>query len=201
MKINPKKLLVQCLHVAVHVGSFVPLAWLFWALPAGKFGGDPVEELIHFLGIGALRLLLLTLCITPLARYFRYPPLIRLRRPLGLWCFGWASVHFACWLTLDLGLMWGLIGEEIVKRTYILLGFSVWLILTALAVTSIPRLVKALGRRWKSLHRLIYPALILACVHFWWSVKSGWFEPAIYLTLALLLIAPRVRKLFPRRHL
>ncbi len=183
-----RKLLVVCLQVTVHLGALLPLLWLFAAVPAGALGGDPVKELIHFLGLGALRLLLLTLVVSPVARRLRYPLLIRLRRPLGLWCFVWASLHFSAWLSLDLAFSWSLIGEEIVKRTYLLLGFATWLILLTLAVTSLPALVRRLGSRWRTLHRLIYPAVLLACVHFWWSQKSGWIEPALYLVVALVLL-------------
>lgn len=188
-----KRQLAKLLQAGVHLCALAPLLWLFWAIPAGKLGGDPVEELIHYLGVGGLRLLLLTLLVTPLARALAFPQMIRIRRPLGLWSFFWVSLHFATWMALDLGFTWGLIGEEIVKRTYILVGFTVWLILAALAVTSIPRLVRTMGKRWKKLHRWIYPAAILGCIHFWWSLKSGWIEPAIYLLLAGLLVSARLR--------
>lgn len=188
----------------VHAGAVAPLLWLIYAVPRGALGGDPVKELIHFLGLGALRLLLLTLLVAPLARGLHFGQLMRVRRPLGLWCFAWASLHLTTWLALDLGFAWGLIGEELVKRTYILVGFTAWLLLLALAVTSIPVLVRRLGRRWKPLHRGIYLIAILGCVHFWWSLKSGWIEPAIYLAVALALLWPRRRQiaqsLMPRRR-
>lgn len=188
----------------VHAGAVVPLLWLVYAVPRGALGGDPVKELIHFFGLGALRLLLLTLLVAPLARGLHFGQLMRVRRPLGLWCFAWASLHLTTWLALDLGFAWGLIGEELVKRTYILVGFTAWLLLLALAVTSIPVLVRRLGRRWKPLHRSIYLIALLGCVHFWWSLKSGWIEPAIYLAITLLLLWPRRRQitqtLMPRRR-
>nr|WP_277611206.1 protein-methionine-sulfoxide reductase heme-binding subunit MsrQ [Microbulbifer celer] len=176
------------MQVAVHLGALAPLVWLFYAINAGHLGGDPVKELIHYLGMGALRLLLLTLLVTPLAKLLHFGQLNRLRRPLGLWCFTWASLHFCAWLALDLGLDWSLIGSELIERTYILVGFSAWLILLALAVTSIPALLRRMGKHWKKLHGLLYIAALLGCWHFWWSVKSGWIEPAIYLTLACVLL-------------
>ena len=177
-------ILALTLRIGVHIGSALPLVWLYFAVPRGALGGDPVEELIHFLGIGALRLLLLTLMVSPLAKLVKVGQLNKLRRPLGLWCFAWASLHFSVWLSLDLRFAWLLIGEELVKRTYILLGFTAWLILLALAITSVPKILRAMGKNWKKLHSLIYIAVVLACVHFWWSVKSGWIEPAIYLAIA-----------------
>lgn len=164
------------------------LVWLYFALQRGVLGGDPVEELIHFFGIGALRLLLLTLMVSPFATLLNFGQLNKLRRPLGLWCFAWACLHFAVWLSLDLRFAWLLIGEELIKRTYILVGFTAWLILLALAITSIPKILRAMGKVWKKLHSLIYLAAVLVCVHFWWSVKSGWIEPALYLAIVLVLL-------------
>lgn len=190
-----KNLAIVLLRVLVHVAALMPLLWLYWAIPAGKLGGDPVKELIHFLGLGAIRLLLLTLAIAPLSKLMHFGQLLRLRRPLGLWCYAWACAHFSAWLWLDLALEWHLIGSELIKRTYILLGFSSWIILSVLAITSIPPLVRKLGRRWKKLHGWIYPTSLLVCVHFWWSLKSGWIEPFVYLCLTLLLLSARKRKL------
>ncbi|MFC6635699.1 protein-methionine-sulfoxide reductase heme-binding subunit MsrQ [Microbulbifer taiwanensis] len=189
-----RKVVAVMLQVSVHLGAATPLLWLLLAIDRGLLGGDPVKELIHFLGLGALRLLMLTLLISPLASGLSFGQLNRLRRPLGLWCFAWASLHFFTWLALELGFDWSLIGSELVERTYILVGFSAWLLLLALAVTSIPGLMKLMGRNWKTLHGFVYPILLLACWHFWWSLKSGWVEPAIYLGGALLLLMSRRRK-------
>ncbi len=181
-------------HVLVHVGALLPLLWLVWAIPSGVLGGDPIKELTHFLGLGALRLLLLSLMVSPFVKRFRLGVLMRLRRPLGLWCFAWASLHFSVWLYLDLGFQWPLIGAEIVERTYILVGFVSWCLLLALAVTSLPRLMRRMGRHWKTLHSAVYWILPLALLHFVWSLKSGWFEPAMYIIWALLILWPRRRK-------
>ena len=188
MRGSGKKYLARLLQVGVHLGALLPLLWLFVAINQGRLGGDPVKELTHYLGMGSIRLLLLTLLVSPLARFIHFGQLNRLRRPLGLWCFVWASLHFATWLVLDLGLDWSLIGAELVKRTYILLGFTAWLILLALAVTSIPALLRKMGKHWKKLHGFLYVVVVLVCWHFWWSVKSGWIEPAIYAAIALLLM-------------
>ncbi|MCW8125972.1 protein-methionine-sulfoxide reductase heme-binding subunit MsrQ [Microbulbifer halophilus] len=179
------------LQIAVHLGALAPLLWLFLAIRQGALGGDPVKELIHFLGLGALRLLMLTLLVSPLARGLSLGQLNRLRRPLGLWCFAWALLHFSAWLGLELVFDWSLIASELVERTYILVGFAALLLLLALAATSLPALMRRMGRNWKKLHGFIYPLALLACWHFWWSVKSGWIEPAAYLAIALGLLALR----------
>jgi len=113
---------------------------------------------------------------------------LRLRRPLGLWCFTWACCHFGIWIAFDWQLNWGLMGEEIVKRNYILVGFTAWLILLVLAITSIPKLQRSMGSAWKKLHNWIYLVAILAPIHFLWSVKSGLVDPLVYLIIALFLL-------------
>lgn len=194
---NNIKLTAQCLQLCVHLFALLPLLWLFYAIPEGLLGGDPVKELTHFLGLGALRLLILSLLITPIVKSFKLGPLIKLRRPLGLWCFTWASLHFGVWMWLDLAFMWGLIGEELIKRTYIIVGFIAWLILLALAITSLPLLMRKMGKRWRQLHRGVYWVAVLACLHFYWSVKSGWVEPAVYAAITLVLLWPRKRNMVP----
>lgn len=186
VKLSPRS--VVGLKLLVHIGSALPLCWLFWAIPNGLLGSEPVQALEHFLGIGAIRLLLLTLCVSPLAKGLHLGPLLRLRRPLGLWCFTWATCHLASWLAFDLQFAWALIGEEIVKRTYILVGFAAWLILLQLAVTSIPNILRKMGKTWKKLHNWIYAVALLAPVHFLWSVKSGFLEPGVYILIAATLL-------------
>ncbi|WP_250462159.1 protein-methionine-sulfoxide reductase heme-binding subunit MsrQ [Microbulbifer litoralis] len=183
------------LQVAVHLGAAAPLLWLFFAIQQGALGGDPVEALIHFLGLGALRLLMLTLLVSPLASSLSFGQLNRLRRPLGLWCCVWALLHFGAWLAFELAFDWSLIATELVERSYILVGFAALLLLLALAVTSLPALMRRMGRNWKKLHGFIYPLVLLACWHFWWSLKSGWVEPAIYLAIAIFLLSLRRKKI------
>lgn len=178
----------KTLHVSVHIGALAPLIWLYVALTQNKLGGEPLQALEHFLGMGALRLLLLTLFITPFAKKFKLGRLLRLRRPLGLWCFAWATLHFSVWIVFDLQFFWGLIGEELIKRNYILVGFIAWLILLALAITSIPTLLRAMGSKWKKLHNWLYLVAILGPLHYLWSVKSGLIEPLIYFAIALILL-------------
>ncbi|MEG0008746.1 MAG: protein-methionine-sulfoxide reductase heme-binding subunit MsrQ [Aeromonas sp.] len=186
---------IGMLHALVHLGSFGFLLWLGYAVPAGLLGGDPVQGLTHYLGKGALHLLLLTLLVSPLAKRWRQGPLIKLRRPLGLWCAAWASLHFMVWLGLDLQFDWHLIGGELVKRNYIVVGAIALLLLLALSITSIPALLRTMGPSWQRLHNWIYAVALLAPIHYCWSVKSGWQEPLIYLLVACTLLVPRRDKL------
>lgn len=182
-------------RLLAHAGAALPLIWLFFAIPAGALGADPVKELIHFLGLGAIRLCLLTLFISPLAKLLKLPRLNSLRRPLGLWCFTWASLHILAWIVFDLAFDWLLLLEEICKRAYIWLGLLAWLIFVALAITSLPKCVRAMGPRWKKLHGFLYLAVLMACIHYWWALKSGWIEPAVYLAVSLMLLSIRMKKL------
>lgn len=182
---------ITLLRALVHLGGLGFLLWLGFAIPAGRLGGDPVPELIHYLGKGALNLLLLTLLVSPLAKRWRQGQLIKLRRPLGLWSMVWALLHFMAWLGLDLQFDWGLIAGELVKRSYIVVGMVALLLLIALGITSLPALQRVMGPAWQKLHNWVYAIALLVPVHYWWSVKSGWLEPLIYVALACALLLPR----------
>ncbi|MFQ2270118.1 protein-methionine-sulfoxide reductase heme-binding subunit MsrQ [Aeromonas enteropelogenes] len=182
---------ITLLRALVHLGALGFLLWLGFAIPAGRLGGDPVPELIHYLGKGALNLLLLTLLVSPLAKRWRQGLLIKLRRPLGLWSLAWALLHFMAWLGLDLQFDWGLIAGELVKRSYIVVGLVALLLLIALGITSLPALQRVMGPAWQKLHNWVYAIALLVPVHYWWSVKSGWLEPLIYVALACALLLPR----------
>ena len=175
----------------------VPLAWLVlraFGVAALSLGANPVDELQDELGQWGLRLLLATLCVTPLAVTLRKPWLMKLRRMLGLFAFTYVSLHLLNWLVLDQWFDLRAITADIAKRPYITVGFTAFVLLVPLAVTSTAGWMRRLGRRWHRLHRLIYPAAILGCIHFWWQVKADWREPAIYAAVLLLLLAWRGRR-------
>lgn len=180
-------------RAVLHVLACLPLVWLFVAVNSGQAGGDPVQYIIHFLGKGALNLLVLTLLISPLARWLKQGQLMQLRRPLGLWAFAYACCHLAAYVSFDLLFAWQLVGKELVKRPYLLVGITVWLILLAIAVTSFKMLQRRMGRRWQQLHNWVYLAIVLAGIHYYWSVKSEIIEPSIYLTIIALLLLIRAK--------
>ena len=186
---------VTWLKVFLHLAAFLPFVWLFWAVSQGQLSADPVKDIQHFTGRMALKLLLATLLVSPLARYAKQPLLIRTRRLLGLWCFAWASIHLTSYSVLELGIRnLSLLGQEIVTRPYLLLGFACWLILLALAVTSTQAMQRKLGRRWQLLHNFVYLVAILAPIHFLWSVKIISPQPVIYAAIAVVLLACRYKK-------
>ena len=201
---EPKSLTAA--KAVVHALALTPLAllsWKFWQVFSERdidaLGADPVAAIEHELGLWALRLLLLTLAITPLRQLTGQPVLLRFRRMLGLYAFAYASLHFAAWLGLDLRGYWSLLFEEIVKRPYITVGFAAWLLLVPLAVTSTRGWMRRLGRNWGRLHKLVYAIAVLAVLHFWWIVKSDYREPLLYAAILAVLLGWRAWKRFARR--
>jgi len=182
----------------VFAACLVPLALLAWDTAQGTLGPDPVAALEHRSGLWALRLLLLTLSVTPLRRFTGWHRAVRFRRMLGLFAFFYASVHLTIYVVIDLGGFWSQLLEEIVKRPYITVGFTAWLMLVPLAVTSTQGMMRRLGRRWQLLHRLIYPAALCGVLHFLWLVKADHREPALYVGIFTVLMLLRMPLLRPR---
>ena len=179
----------------VFVAGLAPLAWMICGalqLFGASLGADPVKKLEHECGKTALNFLLLTLSVTPVRNLTGLPQLLRLRRMLGLFVFFYAVVHFTVYLVLDLELNFALVGADIVKRPYITIGFSALLLLVPLALTSTNGMMRRLGRRWQSLHRLIYVIAVLAVWHFYWQVKRDVREPLLYMGMLALLFAYRL---------
>lgn len=188
---------VTGLKVLLHLAGLLPLLWLVFAVWQGTgFSADPAKDIQHFTGRMALKFLLATLLVTPLARYGRQPLLIRVRRLLGLWCFAWATLHLVSYSLLELGLSnMRLLGSELISRPYLTLGIISWLILLALALTSFQKAQRKLGRRWQTLHNTIYLVAILAPIHYIWSVKVISPQPVIYALIAAILLLYRHKKI------
>ena len=192
---------------AVHALVLLPLAllgWKAWQVGSGSdidaLGADPVAAIEHELGLWALRLLLVTLAVTPLRQMLGQPALLRFRRMLGLWAFTYASLHFTAYLVLDLRGWWAQVLVEIVERPYITVGFAAWLLLLPLAVTSTRGWMRRLGRDWGRLHRLVYAIAVLAVLHFWWVVKSDIREPLLYAAILAALLGWRLARRQRRRQ-
>jgi len=192
--------------VVVHALALTPFAWLLWKVRdvattgSNVLGADPVAEIEHFLGLWAIRFLMLALAITPLRQWTGQAVLVRFRRMLGLYAFFYASVHFSAYLGLDLRGYWTQIFEEIAKRPYITVGFAAWLLLVPLAVTSTTGWIRRLGRNWVRLHKLVYAIGVLAVLHFWWLVKSDIREPALYAAILSVLLGWRAVKAWRTRR-
>jgi len=185
----------RALKPVLFVLCTLPIAWLLaraFGLGGLGLGANPIDELTDRLGEWGLRLLLATLCVTPLAVTLRKPWIMGLRRMLGLFAFTYLALHFLTWLVLDQWIDLPAIATDVVKRPYITAGFTAFVLLVPLAVTSTRGWMRRLGARWHRLHRLIYPAAVLGCTHFWWQVKADWREPAVYAALLAGLLGWRL---------
>lgn len=169
----------------------LPALWLFWQGATGQLGPDPVKAIEHQTGLYALQLILAGLAVTPLRRFVGLN-LIKFRRAVGIMAFAYAALHVLTWLALDMAFLMAQALGDVVKRPYITLGMAAFLLLVPLVATSNDRSVRRLGAaRWRSLHRLTYPAALLAAVHFVWLVKGWQPQPLIYLAAVALLLTLR----------
>ena len=177
--------------IIVFVILLLPVTMTAFRLPNA---GDPVELLTKESGEFALRILILTLLMTPLQNIFGWHLPARLRRMLGLYAFSYALVHFTVYVVLDLQFNFAGVWEDIVKRKYITVGFIAFLLMLPLAVTSNDSLLRRLGfTRWKKLHRAIYLIAPLAALHFFWQVRGkDWGEPLIYFGIITVLLFLRI---------
>lgn len=181
----------------------LPFIWVAvraFEIGGASLGANPVEAVQDTFGQWGLRLLVITLAMTPLRDWFNAPWLIQLRRMLGLFGFFYVLLHFLTWLLLDQGLYWPGILVDIGKRPFITIGFAALLMLIPLAVTSTNGMMRRLGKRWKSLHRLVYLIVPLGVWHYYWQVKADVREPLIYLTIVVVLLGWRLWKRMPARN-
>lgn len=188
---------VRILKIPVFLLCLLPavkLALEAFGVAGLSLGANPVEALIHGLGIWGLNFLLITLAVTPLRRLTGQAWLLRFRRMLGLFAFFYILMHFLAYAGIDQRFDLDTIFEDIVERPYITVGFTALTLLLPLALTSTKGMMRRLGRNWKKLHRLVYVAAILGVWHFYWQVKLDTLEPVIYAAILAGLLALRIRR-------
>ena len=178
--------------VGVFVLALVPAAWIAWQFAHDRLGVNPIRELEIQTGLWTLRLLAVTLMLTPARRLFGWNWLVKYRRMLGLFTFFYACVHLSMWAGVDWFFAWGDMWEEIVKHKYILIGMLTWLVMLPLAITSTKGWVRRLGKRWTRLHRLVYVAAVTGTIHYLWAVKKDTFFPVVYFAVFALLLGYRL---------
>lgn len=176
----------------LHGLCLLPLTMLVWAAFNHGLGANPVEKLTHETGDWTLRLLLATLALTPLRQWTGIAAVIRFRRMLGLYTFFYLCCHFLIWFVADHSLSLAEMLEDIAKRPYITLGFSAFVLMVPLAITSNRASLLRLGKRWKTLHQLVYLILLLGVLHFIWLTRADYLEPGIYAIIAVILLLHRV---------
>lgn len=180
--------------------SLVPFASLLWrALHAG-LGANPVEFVQHATGDWTLRFLLFTLAITPLRKLLNLPDLIRFRRMLGLFAFFYVCLHFLTYIGPDQSFSLAGMWKDVQKRRYITVGFTAFVLLIPLALTSTAGWIRRLGgRRWQMLHRAIYVSAVCGVIHYYWLVKSDVRKPLFYAAMVAILLVWRLGDWFSRR--
>ena len=177
---------------AVWLAGAVPFAVLLWDIFTGGLGVDPVQEVEHRLGQTALYFLIGGLAVAPLLRLTGVS-LMRFRRAIGVICFAYALPHVLAWVVLDMGLLWGQMARDILKRPYLLFGMGSFLILIALAMTSNNLSLRRMGwQAWRRLHKLVYVAAPLAAMHWLWAIKVNEIAPIFWAAVIALLLASRL---------
>jgi methionine sulfoxide reductase heme-binding subunit len=184
-RLSPLKLLV-------FVALFLPGGWIALALASGQLGADPIKEALHQLGLWTIRLLLITLAVTPARSILQWPRVMLVRRMLGVAAFAYATAHLSLYI-VDEAFDLAKVASEIALRFYLTIGFVALLGLAALAATSTDGMVRRLGgRRWQHLHRLVYPIVALGLIHYFIQSKLIVYEPMVMDGLFLWLIGYRL---------
>ncbi len=180
------------LRVALWVGALSPAAWLAAGFVTGWIGVNPIEKLTRVTGMTTIVLLMVTLAVTPARRLTGWNPLIKLRRPLGLFAFFYAVLHFSIWFVFDMvgNVEWML--EDIAERRYITVGMAALIVMIPLAVTSTRGWIRRLGKRWAKLHKAAYLAAGLGVVHYLWLVKADTRLPILFGGILAILLASRL---------
>jgi sulfoxide reductase heme-binding subunit YedZ len=199
-----KALLHPAAKPVLFVAALLPFAWLAYGAFTDNLGANPAEYLIRSTGDWTLRLLCLTLAVTPLRVLAGVPTLARFRRMLGLFVYFYVVLHLVSYSWFDMGFDVAEIAKDIAKRPFILVGFAGFVLLTPLAATSLNRAVKALGaRRWQALHKLVYLIAGLGLLHFFWmrSGKNDFAEVAVYAAILALLLGWRLAQFLRKKRL
>lgn len=172
--------------------ALLPLVRLIFLGFMDALGANPIEFVIRSNGTWALTFLLITLGVTPLRKLTGANWLIQMRRMFGLYAFFYATLHMLSYVWLDQWFDWAAIGKDIVKHPFILAGFSAFLMLIPLAITSTNAMMQKLKRNWQKLHYLVYPIAMLGVLHYWWLVKKDITQPAIYTAVLTVLLGVRI---------
>ena len=186
------QLIRRVIKPALWVLGLAPLLYLLNRTRLGDLGFDPIRTITHFTGRTAITILFITLTVTPLRRLTGWNPLIKVRRLIGNFAFFYALIHFLIYAVFDRELSPVGLGEDIAKRPWITVGFTTFLILLTLAITSPQAMVRKLGKRWQTLHRMIYLAAGLAVLHFTWAQKKDIRLPLIYAAVLAVILGSRL---------
>jgi len=181
------------LRVIIFTLSLVPIFYVIYQILTDQLGPEPIKDITHHTGKWTLYFIVITLAMTPLKKITKLNIWISYRRMFGLFIFFYASVHLMTYVGLDYRFDLVSIGDDIVKKKYIFIGFLAWLLLIPLVVTSNKKMIKILKDKWKKLHRLIYLISLFGAIHYLWLVKRDLTEPLIYISVILILLVFRLK--------
>ena len=170
-----------------------PLGVIILDIYYNNLGAEPVKKIMNHFGEWTLIFICLTLTMSPLKRITNLSFWIKFRRMLGLFVFFYATIHLLTYVGLDYRFDWEPIINDVLKKKYIFIGFSAWLLLIPLAITSSQKMIKILGRNWKNLHRLVYVIAVFGSLHYIWLSKTIFFKPLIYTLIIVVLFALRIK--------
>ena len=199
-----KLLLSSAAKPVLFVLCLLPFVWLFYSALTNQLGANPAEALIRATGDWTLRFICIALAVTPLRTISSIPALARFRRMLGLFVYFYVVIHLLSYSWFDMGFDVTDIVKDIIKRPFILVGFSAFLLLTPLAATSFNAAIKAMGaKRWQTLHKLVYVIAGLGLLHFFWmrSGKNDFAEVFIYAAIIAVLLGWRVKQFLKKKKL
>lgn len=191
MVLSPKQR--QISKILLFIVILTPCLWLIFAAMNNQLGADPAKKLVDQTGLWAIQCLWLSLAMTPLKNWTGSSQWIQYRRMTGLFAFFYVLLHFLSYVFLLFGAQWAFIGQELTKRPYIIVGFTAFVLLIPLAITSTAGWQRRLKRRWLTLHKLVYIIAVLALIHFIWLKKLGIFAVWPYALVLFILFAERIR--------
>lgn len=199
MVLSPKQR--QISKILLFIGLLTPCLWLIFAAFTNQLGADPAKKLVDQTGLWAIQCLWLSLAMTPLKNWTGSSQWIQYRRMIGLFAFFYVLLHFLSYVFLLFGAQWAFIGQELTKRPYIIVGFTAFVLLIPLAITSTAGWQRRLKRRWLTLHKLVYIIAVLALIHFIWLKKLGIFAVWPYALVLFILFAERIRSHLRKKQL
>ncbi len=185
--------MIRYFKPSIFILSTIPFLIISYKIFFNKLGPEPVKEITHFTGEWTLIFICLTLAMSPLRKFTNLTVWIKLRRMLGLFVFFYATIHMLTYLGIDYRFDLKPIINDVIKKKYIFIGFSAWLLLVPLAITSSQKMVNLLKHNWKKLHKLIYLIAIFGSLHYIWLSKTIFFKPLMFLVIIVVLLALRIK--------
>ena len=185
--------MIKYFKVLVFILCLWPLAIISLNIYFDELGPEPIKKIMHHFGEWTLIFICLTLAMSPLKRFTHFSFWTKFRRMLGLYVFFYATLHLLVYVGLDYRFDWDPILNDVLKKKYIFIGFSAWLLLIPLTATSSQKMIKLLKHNWKKIHKLIYVIAVFGSLHYIWLSKTIFFKPLIYSLIILVLLALRIR--------